>query len=52
MRILFEMDKNDYADCTRSFVRNSARSIIISDKKVAMIRSEKYGYYKFPGGGI
>ena len=52
MRILFEMDKNDYADCTRSFVRNSARSIIISDKKVAMIHSEKYGYYKFPGGGI
>ena len=52
MRLLFEMDKNDYADCTRSFVRNSARSVIISDKKVAMIHSEKYGYYKFPGGGI
>ena len=52
MRLLFEMDKKDYADCTRSFVRNSARSIIISDKKVAMIHSEKYDYYKFPGGGI
>ena len=23
-----------------------------SDKKVAMIHSEKYDYYKFPGGGI
>lgn len=52
MRLLFEMDKKDHADCTRSFVRNSARSIIISDKKVAMIHSEKYDYYKFPGGGI
>lgn len=52
MRLLFEMDKKDHSDCTRSFVRNSARSIIISDKKVAMIHSEKYDYYKFPGGGI
>ena len=52
MRLLFKMDKKDHADCTRSFVRNSARSIIISDKKVAMIHSEKYDYYKFPGGGI
>ena len=52
MRLLFEMDKKDHADCTRSFVRNSARSVIISEKKVAMIHSEKYDYYKFPGGGI
>ena len=52
MRLLFEMDKKDHADCTRSFIRNSARSVIISDKKVAMIHSEKYDYYKFPGGGI
>ena len=46
------MDKKDYADCTRRFVRNSARSVVIADKKVAMIYSKKYGYYKFPGGGI
>ena len=52
MRLLFEMDKKDYADCTRTFVRNSARSIIISDNKLAMIHSLKYDYYKFPGGGI
>ena len=52
MRLLFDMDKKDYAQCTRSFVRDSARSIIIRDKKVAMIYSVKYGYYKFPGGGI
>ena len=29
MRLLFEMDKQDYEHCTRRFVRNSARSIII-----------------------
>ena len=50
--MLFEMDKHDYDDCTHSFVRNSARSIIIRDGKVAMIHSLKYDYYKFPGGGI
>lgn len=52
MRLLFEMDKKDYENCTHSFVRNSARSIIISDNKLAMIHSLKYDYYKFPGGGI
>ena len=52
MRLLFEMDKKDYGSCTRSFVRNSARSIIIQDGKVAMVHSREYDYYKFPGGGI
>ena len=52
MRLLFEMDKKDYDQCTHTFTRNSARSIIIKDGKVAMIHSLKYDYYKFPGGGI
>ena len=52
MRLLFEMDKKDYGDCTHSFIRHSARSIIIANKKLAMIHSMKYDYYKFPGGGI
>lgn len=50
MRLLFELDKKDYEGCTHDFVRNSARSIIICDGKVAMIHSLKYDYYKFPGG--
>ncbi len=52
MRMLFEMDKNDYSGCTHTFTRNSARSIIIRDGSVAMVHSLKYDYYKFPGGGI
>lgn len=52
MRLLFSLDKKDYADCTYTFVRNSARSIILRDGKVAMIHSLKQDYYKFPGGGI
>ena len=52
MRMLFEMDTRDYSECTHTFTRNSARSIIIRDGKVAMVHSLKYDYYKFPGGGI
>ena len=52
MRLLFELDRKDYGQCTRTYVRNSARSIIISSGQVAMVHSLKYDYYKFPGGGI
>lgn len=52
MRMLFAMDKKDYGECTRTFTRNSARSIVIRNGKIAMIHSLKYDYYKFPGGGI
>ena len=52
MRILFEMDKKDYSGCNHTYTRNSARSIMIRDGKVAMVHSLKYDYYKFPGGGI
>ena len=52
MRMLFEMDKHDYGECTHTFTRNSARSIMIRDNKIAMVHSLKYDYYKFPGGGI
>lgn len=52
MRMLFAMDKKDHGDCTHTYTRNSARSIIIRNGKIAMIHSLKYDYYKFPGGGI
>ena len=52
MRLLLEIDKKDYGGCTRTFTRDSARSIIFRNGKIAMIHSQKYDYYKFPGGGI
>ena len=52
MKLLFEVDKKDYAACTHTYVRDSARSIIIRNGKAAMVHSLKYDYYKFPGGGI
>lgn len=52
MRLLFDLDNKDYDKCTHTYVRNSARSIIIKDRKIAMVHSLKYDYYKFPGGGV
>lgn len=52
MRLLFEIDTKDYDKNGKAFIRPSARSIIIKDRKVAMVHSIKYDYYKFPGGGI
>ncbi len=52
MRLLFEMDRKDYDPNGSRFERPSVRGIIVRDGKVAMVHSEKYDYYKFPGGGI
>ena len=52
MRLLFEMDEKDYEPDGQVLLRPSARGIIIQTGKIAMVRSLKYAYYKFPGGGI
>ena len=52
MRRLFDIDTKDYDSNGKKFVRDSARSILISGERIAMVHSLKYDYYKFPGGGI
>lgn len=52
MRLLFEIDTKDYDPNGKAFVRPSVRGIIIQDGKVAMVHSQKFDYYKFPGGGM
>lgn len=52
MRLLFNIDNKDYKENGKAFIRDSVRSIIIKDNKVAMVYSKRYDYYKFPGGGI
>ena len=52
MRELFRIDLKDYNINDKQYVRPSARGIIVNNGKVAMIYSQKYDYYKFPGGGI
>ena len=52
MRLLFTLDLMDHGACTHTYVRNSARAVIIREGRIAMVRSLTYDYYKFPGGGI
>lgn len=52
MRTLFEIDMKDYDPSAPVFVRPSVRGIIIRDGRAALVRSLKYNYYKFPGGGM
>ena len=52
MRLLFDIDLQDYATCTRTYRRDSTRGIILRQGRVAMMHSLRDGYYKFPGGGI
>jgi len=53
MQRLFTIDLKDYDSSLEKFYRPSVRGIILDQNgKVAMIYSEKYHFYKFPGGGI
>jgi len=52
MRLLFTLDGGDYEEGGHAFCRPSARAIVIENGRVAMVYSQKFGHYKFPGGGI
>lgn len=53
MKRLFTIDLKDYNENGKKFYRPSVRGIIFDDKgNIAMVYSQKYHYYKFPGGGV
>lgn len=53
MKLLFTIDLKDYNPNGKKYYRPSVRGIIFDDKgNIAMIYSQKYHFYKFPGGGI
>ena len=52
MRELFVLDKKNYNTNGSVGKRPSVRGIILRDGKIAMMHSQKYNYYKLPGGGI
>lgn len=53
MKNLFTIDLKDYNPNGEKFYRPSVRGIIFDDNNnIAMIYSQKYHYYKFPGGGM
>lgn len=52
MKRIIIIDLKDYDDTMPRFRRPSVRGVIINNGKVAMVYSQKFDYYKFPGGGI
>ena len=52
MHILGVLDRRDYDPHARRVIRRAARGIIFLGGGLLLVRSEKYGEYKFPGGGI
>ena len=52
MRELFILDKKNYNPNGSVGKRPSVRGIILRNGKIAMMHSQKYNYYKLPGGGI
>lgn len=52
MRELFVLDKKNYNPNGSVGKRPSVRGIILKNGKIAMMHSQKYDYYKLPGGGI
>ncbi|HPG92433.1 MAG TPA: NUDIX domain-containing protein [Clostridia bacterium] len=52
MRIIKIIDKKNYDKNLPHSIRLAARAIIRVGDKFALVKSEKEGYYKFPGGGV
>ena len=52
MRMIKVFDSKNYSCEWDTFKRDSVRAIIFHDDNVLMIKSSKFGEYKFPGGGI
>ena len=52
MRALFTIDQKNYDPALPRVYRPSVRAIILCGDRIAMAFVAKYGYYKFPGGGI
>ena len=53
MKQLFTIDLKNYSDDWNLSRRDSARAIIhVGEDKLALVYATKFGYYKFPGGGI
>lgn len=52
MKTLFTIDLKNYDPALPRVYRPSVRGIMLCGDTVAMAYVAKYGYYKFPGGGI
>lgn len=52
MKVVGIFDDKNYDDNWARYSRDAVRAIIIANNKIALVKSEKEGFYKFPGGGV
>lgn len=52
MRTIAIFDDKNYNEDAQKLIREAARAVIVKHGKVALVKSIKENYYKFPGGGI
>jgi len=52
MKELAILDRKNYDLSAQRYITHSAKAIIIADKKIAMVYSNKYKFYVFPGGTV
>jgi 8-oxo-dGTP pyrophosphatase MutT (NUDIX family) len=52
VRTIKIFDSKNYSGEWKKFKRDSVRAIIFCGHTLAMVKSAKFGEYKFPGGGI
>lgn len=52
MQTLHIFDEMNYDPSWKTVCREAVRAIIIKDGKIALTKSTREGFYKFPGGGI
>lgn len=51
MKTLAVFDDKNYDSRWRSIKRCAARAVIVRNGNIALVKSRKEGFYKFPGGG-
>lgn len=52
MKVIAVFDDKNYGDNWFKYSRDAVRAIILFNEKIALVKSEKEGFYKFPGGGV
>jgi len=52
MEVLAVFDDGNFDPEWKRIERSAVRAVIVRDGKVALVKSGKEGYFKFPGGGI
>lgn len=52
MKVLTVIDDENYDPNWKRLKRSAVRAVIVRGERIALVKSRKKGYYKFPGGGI